>query len=276
LLTRNFGTQVRASELLENYRSGQHLVEFARSIGYPQRLTAAHPGTAIHLLQPIAALAFSFPATLPWSSEWAAMLDPAFSTVTLLHEDDLSSQSSEFEAKIVAALALCLRSSASAVIGGRGPAIHRLMTPAEFWRDGIGIVTPHRAQRAAVIAELRRTFPNDDPAEITAAVDTVEKFQGGQRHTIIASFAVGDPDVVAGEEAFLMQLERTNVAISRAMGKCIVIMPKSLASHIPEDQKALETAHALKGYVQEFCNSSRDFTVSFGGLSRTAQWRWHV
>jgi hypothetical protein len=31
---------------------------------------------------------------------------------------------------------------------------------------------------------------------------------------------VADTDVISGEEEFLLQLERTNVAISRAMAKC--------------------------------------------------------
>ena len=49
-----------------------------------------------------------------------------------------------------------------------------------------------------------------------------------------------------------MQLERTNVAVSRAMAKCAVIMPKLSANYIPEDKKALETAFALKDYIGGF------------------------
>jgi hypothetical protein len=113
-----------------------------------------------------------------------------------------------------------------------------------------------------------------------ATLDRVErpigKFQGGERHVIIISFAVGDPDVIAGEEAFLMQLERTNVAISRAMAKCIVIMPTSLAGHIPEDQKALKTAHVLKGYVDEFCNRSTVITIVDANVTRKGQLRWRA
>ncbi|WP_425514812.1 hypothetical protein [Comamonas fluminis] len=40
---------------------------------------------------------------------------------------------------------------------------------------------------------------------------------------MLVSFGVADIDVIGGEEAFLMQLQRTNVAVSRAMGKCIIV-----------------------------------------------------
>jgi hypothetical protein len=195
---------------------------------------------------------------------------------SLLHEDDLSSQSNEFEARMVASLIWCLRQCASKELDGRLQAAHAAPSATEFWSTIVGIVTPHRAQRAAVIRELRRLFPNDSPLEIAKAVDTVEKFQGDERHVIIVSFAVGDPDVIAGEEAFLMQLERTNVAISRAMAKCIVTMPSSLAGHIPEDRKALETAHALKGYVDEFCNRSVAITITGANVTRNGQLRWRA
>ena len=175
---------------------------------------------------------------------------------------------------MVASLIWCLRQSASKELDGRLQAAHAAPSPKEFWGTVVGIVTPHRAQRAAVMRELGTLFPNDSPREIGDAVDTVEKFQGGERHVIIISFAVGDPDVIAGEEAFLMQLERTNVAISRAMAKCIVIMPTSLAGHIPEDQKALKTAHVLKGYVDEFCNRSTVITIVDANVTRKGQLRW--
>jgi AAA domain len=147
-------------------------------------------------------------------------------------------------------------------------------TPPEFWNQYIGIVTPHRAQRALLIRELEQLFPGEKPC-IDDAVDTVERFQGGERHTIIVTFGVADTDVISGEEAFLMQLERTNVAVSRAMAKCIVVMPKALAAYIPEDKKALATAFAVKDYIEEFCNARFDTTLSDATRTRWAQVRYH-
>ena len=135
-------------------------------------------------------------------------------------------------------------------------------------------MTPHRAQRALVVRELKSLFPFDSPNLIDSAVDTVEKFQGGQRHTIIVSFGVGDTDVIMGEEAFLMQLERTNVAISRAMAKCLVIMPMTLASHVPHDKKALETAYAIKDYVDEFCNHEIQDQITSGATKKILKLRY--
>src|SRR5262249_52748163 len=140
---------------------------------------------------------------------------------------------------------------------------------------GIGSVTTHKAQKALVIRSLMKLFPAADPQKVYECVDTVERFQGGERQTIIVSFGVGDTDVIEGEEAFLMQMERTNVAVSRAMAKCIVLMPQSLAYHLPSDQKAADTSIAIKSYVEEFCTHREKTLISFKGIKREAELRWH-
>ncbi|HCW0287913.1 TPA: AAA family ATPase [Pseudomonas aeruginosa] len=275
LLERPFGNQIIPCPLEENYRSAEDIVAYARTIGYRTTLHAANATTALQLLAAPPTPASGFPLSMPWSSLWPHILDPENKVLTLLHNDDLSSQSNSFEAKIVAALTWCLRQTASAELDGRGSVTHRVPQPDQFWGQCVGIVTPHRAQRALVIRELRAIFPSDPPDLIDSAVDTVEKFQGGQRHTIIVTFGVGDADVIMGEEAFLMQLERTNVAISRAMAKCLVVMPMTLAGHVPQDKKALETAHAIKDYVDEFCNQEITDQISLGSMIRQAKLRYH-
>jgi hypothetical protein len=89
------------------------------------------------------------------------------------------------------------------------------------------------------------------------------------------SFGVGDTDIIEGEEEFLLQLERTNVAVSRAKAKCIVIMPKSLAYHLPTDQKAAETSVAIKSYMEEFCGTRLQVKIDLNGIVRDAEVRWH-
>ncbi|UZR28067.1 DEAD/DEAH box helicase [Methylococcus mesophilus] len=275
LLDRPFGSQIVSCPLEENYRSAEDIVAYARTIGYRATLKASNAATALHLLAAVPTSASGFPGGMPWSTLWPQILDPKKKVLTLLHDDDLSSQSNSFEAKIVAALTWCLRQTVSAELDGRGAVTHAAPTPDQFWGQCIGIVTPHRAQRALVVRELRSIFPSDPPDLIDSAVDTVEKFQGGQRHTIIVTFGVGDADVIMGEEAFLMQLERTNVAISRAMAKCLVIMPMTLAGHVPHDKKALETAHAIKDYVDEFCNQEMTDQITSGPTPKQAKLRYH-
>ena len=75
---------------------------------------------------------------------------------------------------------------------------------------------------------------------------TVERFQGGQRDAIIISFGVGDPDLISDEESFLLQLERTNVAISRARAKCVLLISEDLAYHLPSDRETILTSKAVK------------------------------
>lgn len=145
----------------------------------------------------------------------------------------------------------------------------------EFFASGIGIVTPHKAQKALVVRKLLELFPKANPKTVFESVDTVERFQGGERDTIIVSFGVGDTDIIEGEEEFLLQLERTNVAISRARAKCIVLMPKSLAYHLPTDQKAAETSIAIKSYLDEFCGNRKAVSIVLGADKRNAEVRWH-
>ena len=49
-------------------------------------------------------------------------------------------------------------------------------------QTGIGIVTPHRAQQAAVTERLTRFLRDHDEIEaMLAAVDTVERFQAKRK-----------------------------------------------------------------------------------------------
>jgi hypothetical protein len=277
LLQRPFPTPVRTCVLERNYRSAGHIVDFARRIGYPSSLVAEHANTALHQLTPVAdEQAYrAAVAHLPWAAAFPDAISPALKAVCFLHEDDVSSQGNRYEAQIVAGLVWILRATVSAELDGRGPTApnHRVPSAHEFWSACVGIVTPHRAQRALVVQELSTLWPGEKDL-IDEAVDTVERFQGGERHTIFVTFGVADVDVIGGEEAFLMQLERTNVAISRAMAKCIVVMPTALAAHIPEDKRALETAFAIKDYVEEFCNCRAATVLSGSGIQRAAELRY--
>ena len=249
--------QIEPMPLLENYRSNRDIVSYTRGLGYPRALTAANPETRIRLLRPVGKHSNHLRMVDAAGSDlWAAVLDPSKPVVAITYPDGMAGQANEFEAECVAALAYLLRTTGSRALDGQpGQPEHSSWNDESFWTRGLGVVTPHRAQRAQTVQTLRRIMPGIDPRLIDGAVDTVERFQGSERHTIIISFGVGDPDVIRGEERFLMQLERTNVAISRAMGKCIVLMSDDVADHIPEDRRAAETAYALRGVVDEWCTT---------------------
>ncbi len=274
LRERPFASKVPVCVLETNYRSAKDIVAFAVSIGYPSTLTAASPNISLHLNAALPDRA-TYPSTLPWCDEYTDLLSTNNRVVTLLHDDEVSSQGNHFEAAMVAGAVWMLRQSVSRALDGTlNSAAHGTPTAEEFWTKSIGIVTPHRAQRALIIQELDSIFPGEKNL-IEEAVDTVERFQGGERHTIFVTFGVGDTDVIGGEEAFLMQLERTNVAVSRAMAKCVIVMPKTLAAYIPEDKRVIATAYALKNYIEDFCNVAINTVLESGTEKRPAQIRYH-
>lgn len=92
--------------------------------------------------------------------------------------------------------------------------------------QNIGIIAPYRAQ----VANIRRHLLSDAPesawskltTETLPSVDTVDRFQGGERSVIIMSFATtSEPQ---GERLdFLTNPNRLNVALTRAQRKLILV-----------------------------------------------------
>lgn len=263
-------------ELLINYRSNQDLVKYAKTLGYPNALEAFDKYKSLIVLNDIDQIVLNLPDYLPKTSAYKDLLLPENKVTAFIHEDIASSQANEFEAKLVAGLAYCLRNSMSKDLNISGTdSSDEEFDDESFFSIGVGIVTPHKAQKALVIRELIILFPNADPRIIFEAVDTVERFQGGERQTIIISFGVGDLDIIEGEEAFLLQMERINVAVSRAKAKSILLLPKSLAYYLPTDEKTIKTSVALKSYLEEFCNNRVSVDVETDGIIRSGEVRWH-
>ena len=254
---------IAQERLLTNYRSANEIVRYIKGLGYPKELEAKFPHARLCLrADPAHEADTCLSNNLCWSDAWPQVLASEKRIVAITYFDGVCGQANPFEADMVTSLVFLLKQTTSAkLVDHRDQGDDIPYDDETFWRVGVGVVTPHRAQRAMVVRKLRESFPNTDPELIENAVDTVERFQGSERHTIIISFGVGDPDVIAGEERFLMQLERTNVAISRAMAKCIVLLSEDVVAHIPADREAIETAHALKGIVDDWCKEKRDATV---------------
>lgn len=256
--------------LLTNYRSSEALVAFARELGYPAELESAYPDTAL-VLTGTDDVPADWPVDLPWSDLFPALLAPERATMAVTYPDGKSGQANDFEATLVAATIALARRRVLAGLAGRGEPPIALADAERFWTQTVGIVTPHRAQRSAIIRKLRSLFPNDDATLIEAAVDTVERFQGGERDIILVSFGVGDPDVIELEEEFLLGLNRTNVAISRARAKVIVFVSDDLSYHLPDDAEIVRTARAVKGFVHQYCHEQQ--TIVLNNRTVTLRWR---
>ncbi len=272
-LIRRFG--VRQEALLVNYRSNQDLVDYAKTLGYPPGLSAASKQKDLQIVTPVNDVIKTLPAGLPKTDAYRELLVPERRVAALIHDDPTSSQANEIEAGLVAGLAYVVRHSMGKDLNIGVASKTSLFTDDDFFERGLGIVTPHKAQKALVLRKLMELFPKANPELVFSAVDTVERFQGGERDTIIVSFGVGDTDIIEGEEEFLLQLERTNVAVSRAKAKCIVLMPKSLAYHLPTDQAAAETSIAIKSYLEEFCGQRASVKIELDGTVRDGEVRWH-
>ena len=152
-------------------------------------------------------------------------LEPEMPLTLIVHDDTASQQSNPTEAVIARQLVASTNSA-----------------------DETGIVTPHNAQRGL----LERDFSaNLGTVGDHVDVDTVERYQGGERDMMIVSGTAADPDYVAAESDFLLNRNRVNVAVSRMRRKLIVVASRSVFSHIPLDLDQYRESLLWKGLSQD-------------------------
>jgi hypothetical protein len=138
-----------------------------------------------------------------------AALAPEHALVVVEHDEAGSQQSNEFEASLVEEVV-------RAGVGILGLSAER----------GVGVVVPHRAQKALLASRL---------PGLAESVDTVERFQGGERELIIVSATVSDREYAASESAFLLEPRRLTVAVSRPTHKLVVVASRAVFDLIPAD-----------------------------------------
>lgn len=265
--------QVQPAILEENYRSSRVIVELAHEAGYDRSLSSFSPDLRIDVVSPFPTVSppTGWPQTLFWTPEWVSLLDPNSPVSCFVYPEGRSSQWNPFEADSVAALAFLLYGCLGNQLlneldpgaGGAIPTPHIVYTMDEFWQSGIGIVTPHRAQQALIVARLQQVFGplGASNQQIRGAVDTVERFQGQQRDVIIASFALGDQDAIQDEDEFLMSLNRFNVMTSRARAKLITLVTQEVVNHLSGELDVLRQSRLLKVFVESFCDNSRPMSL---------------
>lgn len=252
------GFAIEPVMLDRSFRSNQEIVDFIREAGYGADLQpdARNANLRIQTTRAYAARQpAGWPAELPWSRDYGTILDPELPLVAIVHPDRYSSQRNDGEADLVAALVLSMYRAGLCDLEVEN---QRPYDAADFFRRGVGIVTPHRAQQAAVFDRLARMMPGEvDRNDIFASIDTVERFQGQEKAVMIASFGLGDADQIAAEEQFLYSLNRFNVAASRAKAKFIAIVSRQLVDYLPRDRKSLEESRLLKHFVDGFLTTGR-------------------
>lgn len=155
------------------------------------------------------------------------VMDPNYPIVVIEHGETASQQYNKLEIALVTPL---IESALAMRLDGA---------------DGVGVVVPHRAQKAL----LRQRFPQ--LAELNA-IDTVERFQGGERDIIIVSATASDPDYVLAEADFLLSLNRLNVALSRPRKKLIVIASRSVTQLLVSDLDTFDNAVIWKRLYYQY------------------------
>lgn len=166
----------------------------------------------------------------PFDSFVDTILDPQYPIVVVEHAEQRSQQYNQAELELITPLIdVCANR-----LGLTG-------------KDGIGVVVPHRAQKAI----LRERFPG---LAVTDSIDTVERFQGGERDVIIVSATASDPDYVLAEADFLLNLNRLNVALSRPRKKLIVVASRSVVDLLTSDLDVFENAVIWKRLYYQCAN----------------------
>lgn len=234
---------------VEDHKLGGSLYDFLRSAGISEfglsetfrlnRVLAAEPARLFYEEKYESAVPERRLQLRPgWRtglSGWlAAAIDPESPVCILLHDGPPAATRNAFEIELVSetvsALAERIRNAAGATYGER------------LWTEGLAVVTPHRAQNAAIRSRLSEAHDG-------AVVDTVERIQGRERDAIVFSYSVADPEFARVEAAFLFAPERFNVAVTRPRSKLILIVSRRILGILPADEETFDSVRVLREYV---------------------------
>jgi hypothetical protein len=170
----------------------------------------------------------------------AAVLRSEYPLVVVVHDETASQVRNEYEQSLIE------------------PVLRTLADPKGFNLDaeeGLGVVVPHRAQRAALQDAFPRLSVKDPGSGLPArsAIDTVERFQGGERTVILVSATESDPGylLLAGE--FLLDPRRLTVALSRAKEKMILVASRSVFSLFSPDEEVFRNSLLWKNLLSRTC-----------------------
>src|SRR5204862_707533 len=81
------------------------------------------------------------------------------------------------------------------------------------------------------------TINHQPSAILRSAVDTVERFQGGEREVILISATESDRDYLLASSQFLLDPRRLTVAMSRARKKLVLVASRTVFSLFSPDEE---------------------------------------
>ena len=163
----------------------------------------------------------------------AAALSPDYPLVVVMHDEAQSLLQNETECEILLP-------------------ILRHLAAHESMRGEIGVVVPHRKQRALLQEKLGDLARPDESGKACVEVDTVERFQGGEREVILFTATESDPNYLA-QSSFLLDPRRLNVALSRAKRKVIVVASREVFELLPSDEEDFQNAQFWKHLLRRCC-----------------------
>jgi hypothetical protein len=172
----------------------------------------------------------------------AAVLAPDFPLVVVVHGECGSQVRNPFEQELIAPLVAALAD----------PVTYGLTA-----EDGLGVVVPHRAQRAA----LQQAFPQlsvIDPATGLpgrSAIDTVERFQGGERTVVLVGATESDRGYLLASAGFLLDPRRLTVAVSRAKRKMVLVAGGGVFELFSPDEETFANAQLWKNLLADTCTT---------------------
>ena len=171
-----------------------------------------------------------------------AVLDPEYPLVVLVHDEAGSQVRNPFEQALIE------------------PILRTLADPARYGLDaveGMGVVVPHRAQRAALQQALPELSILDPASGLPkrSAIDTVERFQGGERSVILVGATESDRAYLLASSDFLLDPRRLTVALSRAKRKMILVASRSIFSVFSPDEEVFANSQLWKNLLLRTCTT---------------------
>ena len=205
------------SLLNTSYRLNEKLIRIPNALFYNNELSSARPLQASN--------------TNILSSEFSEVINHQDSKVLYLHKVFDAQGRSPHEAKIVAEI------------------VNDLISNGIDFKD-IGILTPYRAQVREIKKALGQFITDIDSKDLF--IDTVDRMQGQERDYILYSMSNSHPLESKRRLDFFYSPNRLNVAITRAIKKCIVIANYKVFDIIDDELKDIEDWDTLKPSLDIF------------------------